>query len=81
MIPLSIIGLSVVIIAWALEFLFMGKKKRISPIFISVYIFGVGILVYDGFTSGNNVLAVANLVSLVVSTIVLGKTLVETKGE
>jgi len=84
MIPLSIIGLIIVIIAWALEFLFMGKKKKISPIFIGVYIIGVGILVYDGFTSQTpqgTLLAVANLVSLVVAGIVLGKSLVEVKGE
>ena len=81
MIPLSIVGLSIITIAWALEFLFMGKKKKISQIFITVYIIGVSVLVYDGFTSGNNLIAVANLVSLVVSTIVLGKTLVEIKSE
>ena len=81
MMPLSIVGLSIITIAWALEFLFMGKKKKISQIFITVYIIGVSVLVYDGFTSGNNVIAVANLVSLVVSTIVLGKTLVEIKSE
>jgi hypothetical protein len=49
-----------------------------NPIFIGVYILGVGILVYDGFTSGAVELAIANLISLVVAGIVLGKTLVET---
>jgi len=77
--PLSLIGLGVIVIAWVLEFFFMGKKKKISPIFMGVYILGVGILVYDGFTSENTWLAVANLVSLVVAGIVLGKTLVDVK--
>lgn len=81
MISLSIIGLGVITLAWVLEFFFMGKKKKINPLFIGTYIIGVGILIYDNFTTQNNVLAVANLVSLVVAGIVLGKTLVEVKGE
>jgi len=81
MISLSLIGLGIVVLAWVLEFFFMGKKKKISPIFIGVYIVGVSILIYDGFNSGLKDIAVANLVSLVVSGIVLGKTLVEVKGE
>jgi hypothetical protein len=76
---LSLIGLSVIIVAWILEFFFMGKKKKISPIFIGVYILGAGILVYDGFTSGVNDIAVANLITAVVAGIVLGKTLVGLK--
>ena len=76
----SLIGLGVIVIAWVLEFFFMGKKKKISPIFIGVYVIGAGILVYDGFTSGAISLAIANLVSCIVAGIVLGKTLVEMKG-
>jgi hypothetical protein len=79
LISLSLIGLAVIIVAWILEFFFMGKKKKISPVFIGVYILGAGILVYDGFTSGTNIIAVANLITAVVSGIVLGKTLVELK--
>jgi hypothetical protein len=78
MISFSLIGLFVVIAAWIVEFFLMGKKKKMNPIFIGVYILGVGILVYDGFTSGAVELAIANLISLVVAGIVLGKTLVET---
>ncbi len=76
---LSLIGLSVIIISWILEFFFMGKKKKINPIFIGIYILGTGFLVYDGFTSGTIELAIANLVSCVVAGIVLGKTLVDMK--
>jgi hypothetical protein len=77
MISFSLIGLFVIIAAWIVEFFLMGKKKKMNPIFIGVYILGVGILVYDGFTSGAVELAIANLISLVVAGIVLGKTLVE----
>jgi hypothetical protein len=78
MISFSLIGLFVVIAAWIVEFFLMGKKKKINPIFIGVYILGVGILVYDGFISGSVEIAIANLISLVIAGIVLGKTLVET---
>ncbi len=76
---LSLIGLAVIISAWIIEFFLMGKKKKINPIFIGVYILGVAILVYDGFTSDLKELAIANLASCVVAAIVLGKTLVEFK--
>lgn len=79
MISLSLIGLGIIVASWISEFFLMGKKKIISPIFIGIYILGVGFLVYDGFTSDNEILAVANLISLVVSGIVLGKTLVDLK--
>ncbi len=76
---LGLIGLAVIISSWVIEFFLMGKKKKINPIFIGVYILGVGILVYDGFTSGLKELAIANLVSSIVAAIVLGKTLVDLK--
>jgi hypothetical protein len=76
---LSLIGLSVIIVSWILQFFFMGKKKKISPIFIGVYILGAGILVYDGFTSRALDLGIANLLALVIAAIVLGKSLVEGK--
>lgn len=74
----SLIGLFVIVAAWIAEFFLMGKRKKISPIFIGVYVIGVGILVYDGFTNDAVELAIANLISLVVAGIVLGKALVET---
>lgn len=76
---LSLIGLGVIVVAWILEFFFMGKKKKISPVFIGVYIIGVGILVYDGFTSNAIEIGIANLASLVIAAIVLGKTMVDMK--
>ena len=77
---LPFVGLMIVVAAWVLEFFFMGKRKKISPIFIGVYITGVGVLVYDGFTSGQIALAIANLISSLVAAVVLGKALVEGKA-
>ncbi len=77
LISLSLIGFAVIIAAWITEFFLMGKKKKISPIFMGIYILGVGILVYEGFTSKAIEIGIANLISLAVSAIVLGKTLVD----
>jgi len=77
---LPFVGLSIIIAAWVLEFFFMGKRKKISPIFIGVYITGAGVLVYDGFISGQILLAIANLISSLVAAVVLGKSLVEGKA-
>jgi hypothetical protein len=78
-ISLSLIGLSVIILAWVLEFFFMGKRKKISPVFVGTYILGAGILVYDGFTSNSLELGIANLIILVVAAVVLGKSMVDLK--
>jgi len=73
MISLSIIGLIIIILAWLLQFLLMDKKKKIYFYFIILYALGVLLLVYDGFSSGLNDLAIANLISLAVSLAVLLK--------
>lgn len=73
MISSSVIGLTIIIIAWILQFVFMDKKKKIYPSFIIVYAIGVLILVYDGFSSGLNDLAIANLFSIIASIAVLIK--------
>ena len=70
---MAIIGLSLVVLAWILQFFFMDKKKKIYLSFVVTYIIGVAFLVYDGFSSGLNNLAIANLISLVVSLAVLVK--------
>ena len=79
MISLSLIGLGVIVVAWILEFFFMGKRKKISPFFIGVYILGTGILVYEGFTSEVIEIGIANLLSLVAAAAVLGKSMAEGK--
>jgi len=70
---ISVIGLSIIIFAWILQFFFMNKQKKIYASFITIYALGVAFLVYDGFSSGLTNLAIANLVSLAVSLVVLVK--------
>jgi hypothetical protein len=73
MISLSIIGLSIVIIGWLVQLVKMKKDKKINKYFVMIYALGVLVLVYDGFASGLTNLAIANLISLVVSSLVLVK--------
>lgn len=73
MISLSLIGLSLVVIGWLVQLVKMKKDKKINKYFIILYALGVLVLVYDGFNSGLTNLAIANLVSLVVSVLVLIK--------
>ena len=75
MISLSLVGLSIVIIGWLVQFFSMNKNKKISKYFIILYSLGVLVLVYDGFTSDLTSLAIANLISLLVSVLVLIKVL------
>jgi hypothetical protein len=79
MIGLPLIGFSVIIVSWILEFFFMGKRKKISPIFVGTYILGAGILVYDAFVSKAIEMGIAYLVTIVVAAIVLGKSMVDQK--
>ena len=79
MIPLNLIGVSVIVASWIFEFIFMGKRKKISPIFVGAYILGVGILVYDAFISDLIALGIVQLLSLVAAAVVLGKSMVEGK--
>jgi hypothetical protein len=76
---LPLIGLGVIIVSWILEFFFMGKRKKISPIFVGVYILGAGILVYDGFISEAIYTGIANLITIVVAAVVMGKSMVDQK--
>lgn len=70
---IATIGLGLIILAWLLQLYFMNKQKKIYASFIVFYIIGVAFLVYDGFSSGLNSLAVTNLLSLAVSLAVLVK--------
>jgi hypothetical protein len=79
MISLSLTGLGIIAASWVLEFFFMGKRKKISPIFVGTYILGTGILVYDAFISSAIYIGIANLVTMIVAAVVLGKSMVEQK--
>jgi len=72
----SLIGLGIIVVAWLVQFFLINKKsKKINPYFVGLYALGVAVLVYDGFSSGLKNLAIANLVSLVVSVLVLVRVL------
>jgi predicted acyltransferase len=73
MISLSLVGLILVVIGWALQFILMDKNKKIYASFVLLYSFGVAFLVLDGFNSGLNSLAWANLISFFISLAVLVK--------
>jgi len=66
-ISISVIGLSLVVVAWVLEFFLMGEEKKLNVWFVVFYSLGVAVLVYDGFAVGLNDLAAVNLVSLFVA--------------
>lgn len=73
MIAYSLIGLGMIIAGWLVQFFMMNKSKKVYPGFVMIYALGVLVLVYDGFVSGMNNLAIANLISLLVAILVLVK--------
>ena len=79
MISYSLIGLLLVIFGWLIQLIKMKKDLKINPCFVGLYSLGVLILVYDGFNSGLNNLATANLFSLIISAIILFKILKKNK--
>jgi hypothetical protein len=59
-------GLSLIILAWVLQFgKMLVSKKEVWPAFVVIYALGVILLVVDGFLSGLTTLAILNLVSFV----------------
>jgi hypothetical protein len=57
----------------------MGKRKKVSPLFAGTYILGAGILVYDAFVTKAIDIGIANLITIVVAAIVLGKSVGDSK--
>ncbi|MFH1209266.1 MAG: hypothetical protein V1663_00545 [archaeon] len=69
---IGVIGLLFIIFGWAIQLGYsLRGKKDIQTFFVVSYIIGVAFLVYDGYTTGLKDLAFYNLVSLIVSGIVL----------
>jgi len=65
---MAILGLSVISLGWLIQLVLISQgKQSVSPIFVGTYIVGVALLIVDGFSSGLNNLALANLVSLVLA--------------
>ncbi len=70
---IALIGLTLIILAWIIQFILMDKKKKISISFVIIYSIGVAFLVYDSFSSRLTSSAITNLISLIVSLAVLVK--------
>jgi hypothetical protein len=70
---LTIIGLSLIIIAW-LEQIFRVLVERhlsFSPFFLAVYIVGAGVTVYGSLSAGQILLGILNAVTVILAFIVL----------
>ncbi|MFA5746268.1 MAG: hypothetical protein WCX82_02905 [archaeon] len=48
----ALIGLSIVFIAWVIQFFTMNKRREISTSFIITYMLGVIFLIFDGYKAG-----------------------------
>ena len=70
---LTILGLSLICVAWIYQlYLLVGQKETmIKSMFVSIYSAGVLLLVADGFMSGINSITWLNLISFVVALMVL----------
>jgi lipid-A-disaccharide synthase-like uncharacterized protein len=73
MINLSIIGLSIIVISWIIQFFQMNKRREISKAFLVMYSLGVLFLVIDAFKSNQIDFAVINTLSMIVAIAVLIK--------
>lgn len=68
------LGLIFIIAAWLFQLFFvLRKSNNIQPLFILIYIFGVLLLVIDGYKTHLFLLATLNLLSLAAATAVLLK--------
>jgi hypothetical protein len=77
---IALIGLVILVIGWIVQLVYSWKgKKEIQPWFIILYGWGVILLVIDGFVNKLTDLAILNLVSLIVSGLVLVR--IMTKGK
>ena len=65
---MSILGLSVISLGWLIQLVLVSQGKlSLSSAFVGVYAIGVALLIVDGFSSGLNSLALANLISLILA--------------
>ena len=73
MINLSIIGLSIIVISWIIQFFQMNKRREISKAFLVMYSLGVLFLVVDAIKLKQLDFAVINTLSMIVAIAVLIK--------
>jgi len=71
---LSLIGLSLLAIGWIVQLIYSWKgKSEIQSWFLIAYLFGVILLVVDGYMNNLTGMALLNLVTLVAAGLVLLK--------
>lgn len=69
---MAIIGLTLIVAGWLYQlFSVMQKKKEIKTLFILIYAAGVLLLTVDGFENKMTETASLNLISFIVSVLVL----------
>jgi len=69
---MTTIGLLCIIIAWALQFVFLLEgEKQISWLFTACYSVGLFLLVVDGYVTGQATTANLNLLALILSMCVM----------
>jgi len=73
MINLSIIGLSIIVISWIIQFFQMNKRREISKAFLVMYSLGVLFLVVDAIKLKQLDFAVINILSMIIAIAVLIK--------
>jgi len=77
---LANIGLFIITVAWVIQLLGTSKKnKKINPIFVLFYIFGVVFLVIDGFKNGWNSMTSLNLICGIVAVLTYKKCVTPTR--
>jgi len=72
-INLSVIGLIIIFIAWIIQLFSLNKRRELSKWFITTYIIGAILLVYDGYTNNLMELAILNALIVITAIVVLIK--------
>ncbi|VVB78092.1 Uncharacterised protein [uncultured archaeon] len=68
----ALLGLGVIILAWIIQLAYSWKGNRdMKKSFLIIYVIGVALLVIDGYRTNMQDLAIFNLISLVVTMLVL----------
>ncbi|MCL5090405.1 MAG: hypothetical protein M1514_00155 [Patescibacteria group bacterium] len=71
---MTILGLSILTIAWLVQFFSMsGKDLKIKPLFLVIYCLGVMILIIDGILAGSKPVIWGNTACIVTTGLVLAK--------
>ena len=64
---ISLIGLIFILIGWIAQLVVMRTDRKINPVFITFYMLGTALIIYEDYFRGWIDLSVANLLILLVS--------------